>query len=301
MIVVEQCLVAVVETGVTRWMGLWHGFRVDLKAALLLCRQSLDFFLTSLSVVVFNRLDVLILSQMVGEEAVGYYTAAYLILRVINFLSVSYSNAAYPVLSRLFSTARARFEILLNKSLLFGTTITLLIAILLATAAEPIIGLLYQGEEYATSVFLLRIEAPFVVIFMWNALLASGLMSSNLQRRSVIVSGVKLVTGLVYYLLLTAQFGATGTAVATVLAGLTGTVLNYYFLNKEVHTLDLVSLVVKPLTIGAILIVILWIAQGLAWPALVVGGTFLYILLLIVFRIFSREDVRLLWRMVRLL
>jgi hypothetical protein len=66
-----------------------------------------------------------------------------------------------------------------------------------------------------------------------------------------------------------------------------------------VYALDLVSLVVKPLTIGAILIVILWIAQGLAWPALVVGGTFLYILLLIVFRIFSREDVRLLWRMVR--
>jgi hypothetical protein len=78
-----------------------------------------------------------------------------------------------------------------------------------------------------------------------------------------------------------------------VLAGLTGMVLNYFFLNKEICSLDLVALVAKPLAIGAILLVALWMAKGLAWPGLIAGGVFLYVSLLIVFRVFSLEDVRL--------
>lgn len=298
MVVIGQCLVAAIEIGLARWMGLWRDFRVDLNKAVILFRQSSDFFLLSLFVVVFSRLDVLILSQIVGEKATGLYNAAYLIVQVVNFLSAGYSNAIYPVLSRLFMEAQSRFETLLRKSLLFGTTITLLIAILLATAAELVIRLVYRGEEYTTSVLLLRIVVPFVIIFLWNALLSTGLMAGNLQRRSVIISGSKLGAGLIYYLTLTTLLGATGTALATVLAGFTGAVLNYYFLNKEVCSLDLTTLVAKPLTVGAILIVVLWMARGLAWPGLIVGGIFFYVSLLMVFRIFSREDLRLFWRVV---
>ncbi len=298
MIVLGQLVVAVVEVGITRRMKLWQGFRVDLRGAIRLLRQSFDFFLASFSVVVFSRLDVLVLSQMVGERAVGVYNAAYLIVRVINFISVSYSDAVYPVLSRLFDEAHARFEALLCKSILFGTTITLLIAILLATAAEPIVALLYRNKEYGVSVSLLYIEASLVVILMWNALLSKALMASNLQRYSVVVAGVKLGAAGIYYVLLTGWLGTMGTAVATVLAAFTGTVLNYYFLNKKVCSLDWAALVAKPLAIGAILVVILWMARGLAWPGLVVGGTVLYASLLVVFHVFSRDDIRLFRQMI---
>jgi O-antigen/teichoic acid export membrane protein len=203
------------------------------------------------------------------------------------------------VLARLFSEARARFETLLRKSLLFGMTSTLLVAILLATAAEPLMGFLYKGEEYATSALLLRIVVPFVIAFMWNALLSKGLMVSNLQRRSVIVSSAKLGAGLVYYPLLTTWLGATGTAIATVLAGFTGTVLNYYFVNREICSLDLIALAAKPLAIGAVLLAVLWVARGLAWPGLIVGGTILYVSLLVLLRVFSKDDIRLFWQMVR--
>jgi O-antigen/teichoic acid export membrane protein len=298
--VVGQCLVTIIEMGVVIKMGLWSGFRLELRQSVFLFRRSFDFFLMSLSVVIFNRLDVLILSQMVGEEAVGFYNAAYLVVRVVNFFSASYGEAVYPALSRLFDKAQSRFKMLMNKSLLFGVTCSLLIAILLMIAAEPIIGILYEGEEYALSVFLLRVEIPFVVIFMWNVLLSNGLMAGNLQRSSVIVSAAKLAAGLVYYLLLTAWWQATGTALATVLAGLTGTILNYYFLNKQLYALDIVSLAVKPLIIGGIVVAALWIAWGIPWPALAIAAGLLYILLLIVFRIFSREDLYLLREIVSL-
>ena len=273
---------------------LWDNFVVDVRGAIRLCRQSLDFFFVSSSVALYSKLDVLILAQVVSEEAVGLYNAAYLIVRVVNFISVSYSDAAYPVLSRLFRGARGQFDALLQKSLLLGTVVMLLIAVLLGAVAEPIIGLLYQDPEYADAALFLRILAPFMVIFVWNALLSGGLMAGDLQHRSVIVSGAKLGLGLVLYLTLTPWLGARGTAIATVAAGLTGTALNYLFFSRELHPLDLTAVAAKPLMAGAVLIVALRLARSVPWPGLIFGGTLLYLSLLIGFRILSKEDIRLL-------
>ncbi len=273
---------------------LWEDFSVDVRGAIRLCRQSLDFFFVSSSVALYSKLDVLLLAQMVSEEAVGLYNAAYLIVRVVNFVSVSYSDAAYPVLSRLFRRARGQFEALLQKSILLGTVVMLLVAVLLGAVAEPIIGLLYQDPEYADSALLLRILAPFVVIFIWNALLSSGLMAGDLQHRSVIVSGAKLGLGLVLYFTLTPWLGVRGTAIATVMAGLTGTALNYFFLSRELHPLKLRTVVGKPLMAGAVLMVALRSARSIPWPGLIAGGTLLYLSLLVGFRILSKEDIRLL-------
>jgi O-antigen/teichoic acid export membrane protein len=293
MMVVGQCIVAIVEVGIARWMGLWHGFRVELGTVWRLFRQSIVFFAQSISVVLFSKLDVLILSQVMGEKATGLYNAAFLIVRVINFISASYSEALYPVLSRLFVEARERFEIFLRKSLLLGMTLALLVVVVLLLVAEPLVGLLYQGREYEASVHLLQIVAPLVVVATWNALLPKALMASGLQHRSLVVSGVKLGTGLVYYCVLTVWLGAAGTAIATVLASLTAAVLNTYFVNKKVCSLDLLTLAVKPCAISATLLIVLLVVNDLAWPGSVVGGILCYALSLFVFRVVSIEDVRL--------
>ena len=299
MVVGGQVVAAAIEMVIAGRMGLWRDFHLALGEAVGLFRRSFDFFLLSLSVVLFSRLDVLILSQMAGERAVGLYNAAYLVVRVINFLSISYSHALYPVMSRLFSRAQGRFEALLRRSLRFGLAATLLVSVLLAAAAGPIIGLLYGKGGYAASVPLLRIEAPFAIIFLWNALLSSGLMASNRQRRSVIVSGVKLGAALVYYPVLTAWLGVMGAAIATVLAGLTGAMLNTYFIHREVCPLRLVDLVGRPLLAGMVVGAGLWLSRGLAWPGRILGGVLLYGALLILLRILTAEDLLLLRRAIR--
>jgi len=262
-------------------------------------RQSWAFFAQSVSVVVFARLDVLVLSQLASEGAAGLYSAAYLVVRAINLLAVGYSEAVYPVLSRLFANARARFDRLLHRSLLYGVTLTLLAVVMVVIAARPIIGLLYQKEGYATSVVLLRVMAPFVAISAWNVVLAKGLMASNLQRRLFVVSVTKLGAGLAYYVLLTAWLGVVGTAIATVLASLTAAVLNTYFVRRQVCSLNLVALVLKPLAVGVTLLAILWLARDLPLVGSIAGGGVCYVLALFVFRIVSVEDVRLLREIVR--
>jgi len=289
-ILVEFIIIAVIEIVVVCKMGLFRGFRFNILGSLLLFRQSFDFFLLSVSVIIFSKLDILILSQAVGEEATGIYNAAYLVIQVINFISVSYGDAAYPVLSRLYEDNRDTFNLVLSKSLLYGAIFTLFAALTVGFFAESIIETLYRGRDYTLAALLLRIKLPFVLIFMWNSLLSKYLMVSNLQRRSVVVSISKLTTGIIYYLVLTLSFGAIGTAVATVLAGFTGMILNYYFVNKEVFKLDLRSLIIKPLFACLLTLLGIWIMRALPWWGVVLASLILYTTSLCAMRSLTRSD-----------
>ncbi|MFQ5576021.1 MAG: flippase [Anaerolineae bacterium] len=246
--VAGQCLMAVVETVIAGRLGMWRAFRVEVKKGLRLFRQSAEFFVVTLSVVVFSRLDVLVLSQMVGEREAGLYNAAYLVIRVINFASISYSDAIYPVLSRMFQQGRRRFTMLFSRSLVYGSLLALGVSVGVALGAGTIIRLLYQSPEYRTSVLLLQIEAPLVVILLWNALFSKALMASNLQRWSMAAAGAKLAVGFACYLILTARMGAAGTAWATVIAGLVGAILNCLFLVKNYNALAFGTWLFRPHT-----------------------------------------------------
>jgi len=298
MIVVWQGLTALIEIVITARLGFWGGFHWYGREALRLFRESFEFFLLSLSVAVFSRLDVLILSQVAGEGAVGLYNAAYLVVRAVNFVAISYSQAIYPTLARSYKQARAQFEQLMSKSLLWGMVGMLLLTLVLGIHAEWIIGLVYDKAQYNLAARLLAIEAIFVAIFFWNSVLSSGLMAGDMQSRSVIVSVTKLVTAFVYYLAFTYWWGVTGAAIATVVAGLTGTVLNYYFVNKDVCRLDTMMLLVKPLLAAMVSGGVWLVLQNWGWALGAVVGLGVYGGLAWGLRLISGEDMMLLKRLV---
>lgn len=293
MIVLGQALAAAVQCGLAWRMAPWQGLHTKLHEVSGRARQSLHFLLIDLSVVLYSRSGVLILSQMVGEREAGLYSAAHLVVRVVHLVSASYSEAAFPSLSRLFIKARDDFEMLLRKSLLFGSTVALLVTILLVATAAPLIDLLYNGGEYGVSASVLRLLAPIVGVLTWNAILSKGLIASNRQGYSVIVSGAKLAAAAICLPLLTLWLGLPGAALATLMAGLTGTILNYVFLNRETCKLDLSALAAKPLAAGTVVVALVWVARRLAWPWLAAGGALSYLTLVILFRTFCAEDIRL--------
>jgi len=292
MLVAGHIMAVLIEVWAVKSTGIWYHFRVDIAKTAYLAYASSAFFVQSVMAVVFSKIGTLILAQMAGEEAAGLYSAAYLIIHVVNFLSISYSRAVYPVLARLFRERVEQFRKVLRRSALLGLLITLLVAIQINIVAGPIIRLLY-GESYVASIPILRIMAFFTVIFLWNALLSNGLLVSDLQQRSVIVSSVKLGVSLICYPLLIAWFGSVGMALGTLIAGIIGAALNYYFLSREVCSLDLLNLLIKPLFIGLLTVGGLRLAKGagVPWPGLMTGGVLLYLALLSILQVITKDDI----------
>ncbi len=296
MMVIWQVTIALMQIVITLRLGFWNRFHWYGRESLILFRDSFEFFILSLSAIVFSRLDVLILSQVAGEAAVGVYNAAYLVVRGINFIAASYGQAIYPTLSHCYRQSRAQFEKLIFKSLLWGMVGMLLVALALSIYAEQIIQLLYAQDAYSLAARVLAIEAIFVAIFFWNSVLSRGLMAGDMQSRSVVVSTIKLVIALGYYSIFTNWWGVTGAAIATVTAALTGTALNYYFVNKYVYRLDIVTLLIKPLMVAVVSGGIWFLLLNLGCPFAVVVGLGVYIGLAWSLHLVSDEDIMLLKR-----
>jgi len=202
--------------------------RLRLRLALSLLRQAPYFFLMNLSVIGFNRMDILFISYFIGEAAAGVYNAAKLILQVCNLLAASYVDALYPSFARLFHRQRERLLPIAQASFRYASFIFVPLALIIAFSARPVIGLLYHRPDYAHSAFLLRLLIWQTLFFLSNAILSRLLLAMNRQDLSFWVAFLRLLAALVYYSVAVRLWGTTGIAVAFLLASLTSLSMNSY-------------------------------------------------------------------------
>ncbi len=207
-----------------------------------LLRSAPAFFLLALAVAVFSRLDVLSLSRLRGEVAVGVYTAAFLVVNAANLAFASYGNAIYPRLAQLFAADAGRFTALAERVVGHALALSLPVAVGGTLLAPQIIQQISRSQQYASSAGVLRIVIWYAVPFALNTVFSRLLLSSNHQRQSVVVAVIKLAFGLVAYLLLIPRLGVEGAALATVLSAALGTAMNWAYVSRHIAAIPLLRL-----------------------------------------------------------
>ncbi len=187
--------------------------RWDFEFSRKLLRESLDFFGMAGMDALTQRLDILVLSVVAGEAVTGVYDAAFQLIKVMMTFILSFTDAVYPAISRLFAHDRVAFRHELMKYLKWGVLALLPVAAGLILLAPFIIGLLYRHEGYDASVAVLQWLAWVVMFYFIYIYLSRALMAGNRARAAFLVAVSMVTAGL---LLLTAGvtlWGATGAAV----------------------------------------------------------------------------------------
>jgi len=120
---------------------------------------------SALATEVYTMLDTVMLEYFQGDAAVGYYTNAIKIVRMIYTVTIAMVATFYPRISSLYAEGR-REDV--NGLLSIGTKVILLISIpavvgLIGTA-DYIVPILL-GESFMPSVLILRILAILVFVF----------------------------------------------------------------------------------------------------------------------------------------
>lgn len=181
-------------------------------------REMLPFGLAGLFIVIYYRVDMVMVEAFLGDAATGQYGAAYRILEALNVLPAIVSVAAvYPRLARLYhSETRDRFEQLLGRSLLGLVGISLLVATGLSVFASPIIELLDPDPSYGPAAGALQILVWSFPFFCANSLMYVALLTMNLQRFASLVLCLAVVLNVGLNLFMIPTFGINGAAVATI-------------------------------------------------------------------------------------
>ncbi|MGP8024561.1 MAG: oligosaccharide flippase family protein [Methanobacterium sp.] len=103
------------------------------------------------------------LSLIVGQRAVGLYSAAYQLSETTTIIPTMFITAIYPVMSRFYKDSKSSFTKTYAKSTKYLFFIGILVALIITLLADPIISLIF-GIKFSGSVFALQ-------IIIWSAAL----------------------------------------------------------------------------------------------------------------------------------
>lgn len=199
-----------------------HGIAiVELQASLsrakTLLNDSWMLILSSIAIVVYLRIDQIMLGQMVGDEAVGIYSAATRITEIWQFIPAILVSSIFPSIAALRDKDRSRYHQKIQNIYDILSLLSISVGFLMIFISDEIVLLLFGSAYKDASVIL--------VIHVWSAvfiflLFSSGrwLIEEGLQLLALKRNIYGLITNIGLNLILIPMYGAIGAAWATLIS-----------------------------------------------------------------------------------
>lgn len=187
-----------------------------------IARFSFVFFLLSFFAGVYFRIDVLVLSQLKGNGAVGIYSAGYKFFEALLFMASSYTIAAAPVIQKLLTVNREEClkRIKRDSRILFSFGAGS--AIVLAILAPVLLTILLNGT-YAPSVHVFQITIFALPFMLVSTVYLSVLFILKKTKAILALFSAQALLVLVLNLLLVPHFSFYASAWITVFAEILNT------------------------------------------------------------------------------
>jgi O-antigen/teichoic acid export membrane protein len=214
----EAVLVALILVVV---LGLRGPALTSLKASTVraksLMRDSWPLILSALAIMVYMKIDQIMLGQMVGDEAVGIYAAAVRVSEIWYAIPGLIVASVFPAILEAKERSEAYYHARLQKLYDLMVVISVVVALPMTFWATPLVGLLF-GEAYIQG-------GAVLAIYIWALVFISlGLASGKwflTENRQVLglqrtVAGAVANVGLNLWLI--PNHGAVGAAIATVIS-----------------------------------------------------------------------------------
>lgn len=178
----------------------------------------------SITIIIYMRIDQIMLGQLLDYSMVGIYTAATRISEIWYFIPLVIVASVNPTLMEIRLHNQDNYYKKLKLIMITLVIISLLIAIMVTFTANYIIYILY-GEEYKEA-------AKVLIIHIWTGVFVSlGVVSGqwfiveNLQILFMYRSLTGAIVNVIMNLLLIPSFGLLGAAIATLIGQISATFL----------------------------------------------------------------------------
>lgn len=175
--------------------------------------------------VLYSRIDMVLLSQMEGAEAVGLYGLAYRFVDLAWPLGFFFVGSVYPLLSRHFKSGESEeFRWLLQRAADVLALLALGPITIMVVFAEPILRIV-ASEEFVPATTTLQILA--VAIFpLWMGMLSSyTVLALEKQWWLLVIGLVALAVNVSANLILIPIYSYEGAAAVTLLTEVTALVM----------------------------------------------------------------------------
>jgi len=255
-----------------------------------LFKEALPLALSSVIWIIYYQIDVVMLSPMQGDAAVGIYSAAYKLFEPFSLIPTALMISLFPVMSEAFKTSPEKIIKSYRLSLKYLLIIAIPLAVGTTFLASKIILLVY-GAEFANSTTVLQILIWGLVFIFPNFVLLNLLISIDKQKLNTYSMGLCAIVNVALNLILIPILSYNGAAIATVATNVVLFIASFFFVSKHLQVLQLHKIVIKPAISGLTMGAFMYYFTDVNIFLLVPLAAGVYLVSLIVLRTFSKEDM----------
>jgi PST family polysaccharide transporter len=196
--------------------GKIFSWRVSKKRATVLLQQSWPVIFSGMAIMIYVRLDMVMLKMMKGDFAVGLYSAATKVSEVWYFIPMAVVSSVSPAILRVKDDPEL-FYGRLRKLFSLMTLTACVIGSVIAVASPVIIHILYS-DRYSGAAPVLAVHIWASVFVFLGVAQSPWDISKNLLTLSLYRTIAGAIINAVMNLYLIPRYSAMGAAVATVVS-----------------------------------------------------------------------------------
>lgn len=261
---------AVLTYYVVRTLFFTPEYTLSLPQLKYVLRLILPFYWLNVFMMAYKRLDILLISLLCGDSAVGLYNASAAIILRLAVVSSAISAAIFPVMSRLVGENKTvSASEIYRHGLLVLFLIVLPISVLIYYSAPNIILLIYD-HSFSDSILILKLLSLTLPFGFFSFHMHNALFSFNKERVVTKITATYVIVNLISNLVLIPQYEQVGAALSLIISQGLNFFLTLYYLT---FLLNLKSFDRRFLGVIVSSIIMIWVILNVPFSNIILACT----------------------------
>lgn len=208
---------------------------LDVNLAKRLIKDSFPLLLSSIAVMIYMRIDQVMIKNMLGDKEVGLYSAVVRLVEVWYFIPMVITSSLFPAIVNAKKISEELYTKRLKFLFSFLALLSILISLIVTLGSKDIIKILYS-EKYLEASEVLSISIWSSVFVYIGVATSQWLVVENLQKISLYRTICGAIVNVILNLILIPTMQIKGAALATLISYMVAGYL-FLFFDKRTYSL----------------------------------------------------------------
>lgn len=192
-------------------------WKFNLVEAKRLLSMSWPLVLSGVALMLYMRIDQIMIGNIIGDSAVGIYSVAVKMVEIWYFVPIAIVSSLFPGIIKL----KSKDEVEYNQKLQFLYDVLVIIGVALAiviTIVSDFFIVNLYGSHYYEASSLIKIYAWVSLFYFLSSASGRWYINEGLQKYALNRNVLGLIIGVILNFILIPKFGAKGSVYATLIA-----------------------------------------------------------------------------------
>ncbi|CAN5195015.1 flippase [soil metagenome] len=197
--------------------GSLFGIRIDWKLSKLLLKESWPLLFSAITVMIYMKIDIVMLGSMSTDNEVGLYTAAVKLSELWYNIPVIITATLFPLILKYRKESTQLFNERMQMLYDIMFISMLCVSIIIFFTTDQIISLLF-GLEYLPASNMLAIHVWSTIFITFSVIRGKWLIANNLEIYTAITQGLGAITNVILNIILIPKWQGIGASIATLIS-----------------------------------------------------------------------------------